>query len=47
MILGDHVSTSMGFFRLVSVETFHGLGPDLVFTDELVACDRVVAPEYE
>jgi len=47
MILGDHVSTSIEFFRLVPVETFHGFGPNRVFTDELVACDSVVAPEYE
>jgi hypothetical protein len=46
MILGDHVSTSIGFFRLVPVETY-GSGPNRVFTDELVACNSVVAPEYE
>ncbi|KAF8253388.1 actin-like ATPase domain-containing protein [Wilcoxina mikolae CBS 423.85] len=47
MILGDHVSTSIGFFRLVPIENIHGFGPDLVFTDDLLACDKAVAPDYE
>ncbi|KAF8538632.1 hypothetical protein BDD12DRAFT_806001 [Trichophaea hybrida] len=47
MILGDHVSTSMEFFRLVPVDTSHGDESDLVFIDELFACDSVEAPDYQ
>jgi hypothetical protein len=47
MILGDHVSTSMEFFRLVPVDTSHGDESGLVFIDELLACDNVEAPDYQ
>jgi len=47
MVLGENVSTSMEFFRLVPIEAFHGFVPNLVFVDDIVACDKNVAPEYD